>query len=280
MVASQWFILSLAAFIGGFTQGLTGFGSTLLALPLLALVMDLRLATPVCCLLAVSINVVLTSRLYGHIRWRVLLLLFGAALPGMAVGVRALEVVPGHWLKLAMASVVLSFVAVRLRGRRGRSRPGRGLGLAAGFAAGCMGAAIGVNGPIVAMWVSRQGYDRDTVRATLTSFFLLAGFGVVGAQSLVGLVTPEVLWAYLAALPALLLGIGLGLAGCGRIDESRFARAVLLVLVLSGVSILLQGAWGLVRASAPSQAWLGAAKRVEVAAEGARMAPPSMPYRN
>ncbi|WP_428565715.1 MAG: sulfite exporter TauE/SafE family protein [Solidesulfovibrio sp. DCME] len=280
MATAHLVTLSLAAFLGGFTQGLTGFGSTLLALPLLALVMDLRLATPVCCLLAVTINVVLVSRLFGHIRWRALLLLFGASLPGVAVGARALGAVPGDWLKLAMAAVVLSFVALSLRPARVRGRPGRGLGLAAGFAAGCMGAAIGVNGPIVAMWVLRQGYDRDSVRATLTSFFLLAGFGVVGAQSLVGLVTPEVLSDYLVALPALLGGIGLGMAGCGRLGEGRFTRVVLVVLALSGTSILLQGAWGLARATGSGQAWLGTAKQVEVAAEGARMVPPSLPYRN
>ena len=45
MATAHLVTLSLAAFLGGFTQGLTGFGSTLLALPLLALVMDLRLAT-------------------------------------------------------------------------------------------------------------------------------------------------------------------------------------------------------------------------------------------
>jgi uncharacterized membrane protein YfcA len=237
-------LLSLAAFCGGFIQGLTGFGSTLVALPVLAMALDLKLATPICCLMAVAINIVLTGRLHGHIRWPALRLLILAALPGMALGARSLLVVPGDWLKLALAVAVLVFVAgAWLRG--GSRRPGRLLGLAAGFVAGCMGAAIGVNGPPIVAWVSRQGYDRNAARATLTTFFLLAGIGVVASQAVAGLVTADVLRAFAVAVPALLLGLGAGMAGCGRIGEKGFARAVLVVLALSGTSLLVQGVTGL-----------------------------------
>ena len=128
---------------------------------------------------------------------------------------------------------------MRLRG------PGRLLGLVAGFVAGCMGAAIGVNGPPIVAWVSRQGYDRNAARATLTTFFLLAGIGVVASQTVAGLVTADVLRAYVTAVPALLLGLGAGMAGCGRIGEKGFSWAVLFVLALSGASLLVQGVTGL-----------------------------------
>lgn len=246
MASSHCILLALAACCGGFTQGLTGFGSTLVALPILAMVMDLRLATPVCCMLAVTLNIVLTWRLFGHIRWRALVLLLVTAVPGMALGARALDVVPGDWLKLALAAVVLTFVATARRRREDGPRPGMGWGVLAGFAAGCLGAAIGVNGPPVTMWLTRQGYDRDGLRATQTAYFLLAGFGVVGSQALVGLVTADVLAAYGVAVPALLVGLGLGMAGCGRIGERGFGRAVLFVLAASGLSLLVQGGYGLV----------------------------------
>ena len=245
MALAHIVVLSLAAFCGGFTQGLTGFGSTLVALPILAMALDLKLATPLCCLLAVVINLVLTGRLHGHIRWPALRLLILAALPGMALGARALLVVPGDWLKLALAVAVLVFVAGAWRRGGGGRRPGRLLGIAAGFVAGGMGAAIGVNGPPIVAWISRQGYDRNAARATLTTFFLLAGIGVVASQAVAGLVTADVLRAFAVAVPALLLGLGAGMAGCGRIGEQGFARAVLFVLALSGASLLVQGVTGL-----------------------------------
>lgn len=241
-------VLMLAAFCGGFTQGLAGFGSTLVALPLLVMVMDLRVATPVCCLLAVTINVVLSGRLHGHIRWPALGLLLGASLPGMPLGARVLAVVPGDWLKLGLALAILVFVATSLGRPAGRARWGRAAGVAAGFLAGCMGAAIGVNGPPAVAWVTRQGFDRNAVRATLTAFFLLAGLGVVASQAMAGLVTPTVLSRYALALPALLAGLWTGMAGCGRIGERGFARVVLVVLTLAGGSLLYEGLAGLLPA--------------------------------
>lgn len=236
--------LCVAAFCAGFTQGLAGFGSTLVALPLLALVMDLRLATPVGCLLAVVCNIVLTSRLRGHVQRRALWLLLAASVPGMAVGAYALSVVPGDWLKGALGLVIVAYVV--LYGRRGvATRPaGRGFGLAAGFLAGGLGAAIGVNGPPIVAWVSRQGFDRNAVRGTLTAYFLLAGIGVVASQFAAGLVTTEVLSRTAVALPAMLVGLAAGMAGCGRIGEAAFARVVLCVLGLTAVSLLTQAVAG------------------------------------
>ncbi len=236
--------LLAAGFCAGFTQGLAGFGSTLVALPLLALVMDLRLATPVCCLLAVVLNAVLTCRLRGHIQKPALALLLAASLPGMAVGAQSLRSLPEAWLKGLLALAILGYVAWAVR-RTGPARPaGWGYGVAAGFVAGCLGAAIGVNGPPVAAWVSRQGLDRNAVRATLTAYFLLAGIGITASQYAAGLVTPVVLARAAVGLPALLAGLCVGMAGCGRIGEAAFARVVLAVLMLTAASLLAQVAVG------------------------------------
>ncbi|MGE4539379.1 MAG: sulfite exporter TauE/SafE family protein [Desulfovibrio sp.] len=236
-------LLAVAALCGGFTQGLAGFGSTLVALPMLALVMDLRVATPVCCLLAVTLNIILTGKLRGHIVWPALALLLGASLPGMAIGAHALRSISDVLLKGALGLAVLAFVGHALRRRDTGSRAGTGLGLLAGFTAGCMGAAIGVNGPPVVAWISRQGYDRNGVRATLTAYFLLAGVGVVSAQYLAGLLNREVWTRTAVAAPALVIGLAAGMACCGRIGERAFSRVMLGVLGLSGVSLLAQAAW-------------------------------------
>lgn len=247
MEPSSILALATAALCGGFTQGLAGFGSTLVALPLLALVMDLRVATPVCCLLAIAINSILTSRLRGHIVWPALGLLLAASLPGMALGANLLRSLPGEYLKGALGLAVLIFVVHALRrSPLDRMRGGgRGYALAAGFVAGCMGAAIGVNGPPVVAWVSRQGYDRHAVRATLTAYFLLAGIGVIGAQYLAGLLTRDVWTRVAVAAPTLLVGLAAGMGCCGRISEAAFSRIMFGVLALSGTSLLAQALWGI-----------------------------------
>ncbi|MFP5259859.1 MAG: sulfite exporter TauE/SafE family protein, partial [Acidobacteriota bacterium] len=186
-------MLSLAAFCGGFTQGLAGFGSTLIALPILALVFDLKLAVPVCTTLALVLNTVMVARLGRHIRFAPLVLLLAASLPGMPLGVYALGALPGHWLKTVLALAIFAFVANQWRGSCRLGPAGCGWGVAAGFVAGCLGGAIGINGPPIVAWVCRLGLDRHAMRATLVAYFMLAGCGVVGSQAVAGLVTGPVL---------------------------------------------------------------------------------------
>ncbi|EHJ47756.1 protein of unknown function DUF81 [Solidesulfovibrio carbinoliphilus subsp. oakridgensis] len=244
MDASLLLALTAAGFGAGFTQGLAGFGSTLVALPCLILVMDLRQATPVACILAIVLNAVLACRLRGHVRTRALGLLLAASLPGMAVGAYGLRSLPEAWLKGLLAMTILGYVAWFLR----RSGPARRadwkFGVAAGFLAGSLGAAIGVNGPPVVAWVSRLGIDRNAVRGTQTAYFFLAGIGVVASQAAAGLVTGQVLARTAVAVPALLVGLAAGMAGCGRISEAAFGRVVLVVLVLTAASLLAQVAAG------------------------------------
>ena len=238
-------LLCLAGFCGGFTQGLAGFGSTLIALPLLALVFDLKLAVPVCTTLAVLLNAVMVARLGRHVRFGPLLLLIAASLPGIPLGAYALRALPGHWLKTILALAIIAFVGNQWR-TPGRLAPaGPGWGVAAGFAAGCLGGAIGINGPPIVAWVSRLGLDRNAMRATLVAYFLLAGCAVVGSQTLAGLVTGAVVARTAVALPALLLGIAAGVGLCGCISEASFRRVVLFVLAATAGSLLLQGLSGL-----------------------------------
>ncbi|OLN25431.1 putative membrane protein [Desulfovibrio sp. DV] len=238
-------VLCLGAFCAGFTQGLAGFGSTLVALPILALVFDLKLAVPVCIFLSLSVNSVMVTRLRGHIQFGPLALLLVSSLPGMPLGAYALRVVSGDWLKTVLAVAIFAFVANECRGVRCAAPVGRGFGVLAGFVAGVTGGAIGINGPPVVAWMCRLGLDRNALRATLVSYFLLAGLGVVASQFLAGLVTGPVLLRAAVALPALGLGIAVGLGLCGRISEAAFRRVVLFVLGGTAASLLFQGVRGI-----------------------------------
>jgi uncharacterized membrane protein YfcA len=233
-------IVCAAAFTAGFTQALAGFGSTLVALPLLAQFVPMRAAVPVCCLLALCLNAMLTCHWRLHVQTRALGVLLAASLPGVALGVLGLDRVSSGPLRVLLALAILAFVWREWRPKGPRPPAGWGFGLAAGFLAGAMGALLGVNGPPAAAWISRQGFGRDAVRGTLTAYFLLAGVVIVLSQALAGLVTARVLGLAALGLPALVAGALAGLAGCGRIGEAAFRRVLLGVLAAAGVSLLFQ----------------------------------------
>ncbi len=292
--------LILAAGLAGFTQGFAGFGSTLVALPVLATFFEMRVAVPVCCLMALGINLLMVARLRGHVRLRELALLLGASLPGMVLGVWLLDGASEVLLKGLLGACVLLLALDSLRCARNQNRadspavsatpgrpaaacqadttdtpvmgvtpitpdtgdtadtpvtaggehlgaePGRmsranqAWAVAAGLVAGCLGVAIGINGPPVVAWASRQHWPKDALRATLTSFFLSAGLAVVGVQAAHGLVTPLVLGLLARAVPTLLAGLWLGSALCGRVEDSAFRRVVFGLLAATGAALLWQ----------------------------------------
>lgn len=233
-------VITAAAGFAGFTQGFAGFGSTLVALPLLGMVLDVRTAVPVCCLMALAINTVLVVRLYRHVQGGSLGWLLLASLPGMAVGAWLLGIAPEGLLKGLLGASVLLIALHSLGSARPKASSRKEWVAAAGLLAGCLGVCIGINGPPVVAWAARQPWDRNALKATLTSYFLLAGMGIVGVQAAHGLMTRHVLLLSVMAMPALAAGLWAGWACCGRLSDSAFRRSVLLLLAMTGAVLLWQ----------------------------------------
>lgn len=240
MLTLQTLTLVLAAGLAGFTQGFSGFGSTVVALPLLGAVMGMHAAVPLGCLMALTINVVLVARLRAHVRRATLALLLLSALPGMALGASLLGVLPEELLKALLGLAVLLLAAQSLRANR-PAPPARKRWIAlAGLLSGCLGMCIGINGPPVVAWAARQPWPREALKATLTSYFLLAGVGIVGMQAARGMVTAPVLGLYAAGLVPLLAGLWAGEAFCGRLNDKAFRRIVLGLVAGMGALLLWQ----------------------------------------
>ncbi|GFK95717.1 hypothetical protein NNJEOMEG_03585 [Fundidesulfovibrio magnetotacticus] len=229
-----------AAVLAGFIQGFSGFGSVLVALPVLLAVLDLREAVPLVSLLALSINVVMATKLRGHIQFRSMRLLFASSLPGMAVGGWILEGAPDSLIKGLLGGAILFLVFHSLTSNRPRAALGTGWTLAAGFLSGCIGLTTGANGPPVIAWAARQPWARDELRATLTFYFLVTGAAIVGVQAVTGLATQRVLTLFGACLPAMLAGLWAGGACSGRVGEAGFRKAVLALLALIGLNLCWQ----------------------------------------
>lgn len=238
--ASALGVVAAAALLAGFTQAFAGFGSTLVAMPLLGLVMGVREAVPLGCLMALSINVMLVARLGRHAQGPSLLLLLAAAIPGMLLGHLFLSAAPETLLKLLLGASVLVLALRPARQNAATTPLGRNWAMAAGVASGCMGVSLGINGPPVVSWAVCQAWSRETLKATLAAYFLCAGTLIVASQYLQGLMTGQTLALYAKTLPLLLAGICAGWLCCGRVSDAAFRRTVLALLASTGLALLWQ----------------------------------------
>ena len=234
-----------AAFAAGFIQGLSGFGSALVALPLLSLVLDIRAAVALVALLGLVVSVVNLLRHRDHLRLAPLYPLFVGALLGTAPGVLFLAQVPQAWIMLGLGLVLVGFATSSLApGQRRTPAPIRS-GLLMGLASGALGGAYATNGPPAILHIASLGWSAVRQKASLSAFFVATGSLIVVSHWIGGVTNGAVLWLFATALPALVIGMVAGIALFHRLSDHGYRRMTLGLVLLMGVMMLVRASHSL-----------------------------------
>jgi uncharacterized membrane protein YfcA len=227
-------------FVATLIRSAFGFGEALVAVPLLALVMPVKVAAPLAALVSITVAgvVVLQDWHKIHVRsaaWLILSTLFGIPL-GLLMLTRVAEGV----VKAALGAVIVAFSLYWLYGRRRLELKTDRLAWAFGFTAGVLGGAYGMNGPPLVVYGALRRWSPERFRATLQGYFLPASLVGMGGYWLADLWVPAVTRYYLLSLAPALAAIFLGRAVNQRLDGGRFLRLVHGGLVVIGTLLLVQ----------------------------------------
>jgi uncharacterized protein len=235
-----YIFLGLIAFCAGFIQGLSGFGSVLLSLPLLALFLDVKTAIPIVALFGVALTIFLLIQLRQHWEWKKVYPLCLGSLPGAPVGVWFLNRTDAQLIQWIVGIVLIAYALYSLLLKPAVRAMGTAWAYFCGFIAGCLGGAISASGPPVIVYTSLQPWNKDQMKVTLQGFFVISGIVVVIFQAIGGLVTERVLWYFLAALPLLLGGTWVGSLLYGRMKEETYRSILLILMGLLGLFMILK----------------------------------------
>lgn len=230
--------LTVVAFLAGFIQGLSGFGSVLLSLPLLVLFLDIREAIPLVNLMGVILTVVLIAQLRAHWEWGRIWPLLAGACPGIPVGVWLLKRMDPVHVQAVLGAVL---VAYALYGLLFKLPIGKWSGRWAylfGFLAGGLGGAISASGPPVIVYTSLQAWTKDQIKVTLQGFFVVSGLLIGVFHAAGGLTTRRVILLFLVTVPTLLAGTWAGSLLYGTFREEDYRRVMLVLLGALGVFTL------------------------------------------
>ena len=238
-------VAALAVLVGAAAQAATGFGFALVAAPALFAVAppaDAVLATLV---LGGAVSLLLLAeRRSPEFRTGDAARLVGAGSPGVVLGVGVLATLPQPALQVLTGVVVLAAAVDRARPRAGRGAARSASGYPVGALSGVLTTATGVNGPPLVLWLRARGATdgelRDTVSLTLLVLSALGGLALA-AFGAVAVPSSGMLVALAALLVVAAVGHRLGKAGFARLGPRSFERAVLALVLLSGMASIAAG---------------------------------------
>lgn len=231
--------IAAVTFLAAFVQGVTGFGSALLAMPLLALFIDVKTASPLVALLSLAINLVLLLPARHRLPWRRITPLLAGSLAGIPGGVLFLAGADERWVRSGLGAALIISSLCLLRFGAVPFGAGKGAAFSAGVFSGLLGGAFNTSGPPVLLYTASQAWDKGETHAVLQLYFFASGLAIVSLHALSGLTTPAVLLVAAAALPFLVAGSFIGYALHRRVGEERFRTLVQVTLLAAGITLLV-----------------------------------------
>jgi uncharacterized membrane protein YfcA len=234
-------IVVAGALVAGFVNGLTGTGYALMALGFWLQAMSPATAGPLVALCAVAGHLQALRSIWRGVRWPRLWPFLVAGLVGVPLGTMLLEHVRAQPLKLGVGLLLIFYSAWMGLVRRPPvvSGGGRAADAAAGFAGGVLGGMASLSGPVPTVWVQLRGWTKDEQRGVNQPFNMAILASALLAAGAAGLLDRTFwMWAALT-VPISLVGARLGLLLYGRVNEAGFRQLVLVLLALSGLTLVL-----------------------------------------
>lgn len=224
-------------FAAYFVRGIAGFGSALVAVPLLALILPVPFLVPLIVLLDYLASLTHGARNFQHIQWRDLWPLIPFTLSGIVTALFLLTHLEPGLLTTALGIFVIVYALYSLlplpplQGSRWWAAP-------LGTLAGLVGTVFGTGGPFTVIYLGLRGLSKTAFRGTVAMIFILdGGMRLVGFTSS-GLFNLENLTIAALGLPLMAAGLYAGGHVHTGLGREAFVRIISAILLGSGVALL------------------------------------------
>lgn len=228
--------------LGAFASGLAGFAYALLASAVFLHAMAPVEATALILLGSALAQCFTIWRFRAAIDRRRLGPFLVAGLLGVPLGTVLLGSVDARILRDVVGAFLVFYATYALAapGLRAPLWGGRGADAAIGFAGGVLGGLAGLSGALPTIWCGIRGWSRDVQRAVFQPYILVLQIWALIALAWNGGLDTALLGRFALSLPALVLGVWLGMRLYARIDERRFRQVILVLLLVSGIGLVLR----------------------------------------
>lgn len=231
---------ALAALVGGFVSGFSGF-----AMGLVVSGVWLHIITPMQTATLIAGYGLLTQG-YGIFKLRHVLdlrkawpLALGTVI-GIPFGVSILAYLNPTHLRFGVGILLVLYAIYGLtRPVFAPMRIGTGADIAIGISNGLLGGLTGLGGIISTISCQWRGWPKDVQRAVFQPVLFVAFVVISASQAAAGTITSDTLTLYVLGVPFMVAGLWSGFRLFGKIDDEAFRKTVLVLLLFAGLSLLV-----------------------------------------
>ena len=237
---SQLILAAVVIVVAYFVRGIAGFGSGLIAIPLLAFMLPLSVAVPMIVLLDYLASASHGAKHRDLIKWRELLPLLPFSFIGVVLALYIFKSIDAVLLSKGLGVFIILFALYTLANLAPHYIGSRLWAIPAGSLGGLIGTLFGTGGPFYAIYLKLRGLEKSDFRATFAMIFLLDGAGRLTGYLISGFFHLDALFLVAASLPMMIIGMYLGGHVHANISQRTFQRAISLLLIGSGTALLLK----------------------------------------
>ncbi len=225
--------------IAYFVRGICGFGSGLIAIPILSLIFPLKVSVPLVVMLDYLASAGHGASMRQSIQWHEIGRLIIPALFGVSAGLLLFHKVDAELLARFLGGFVFLYALYSLWGPE-MPKASSWWALPAGISGGLVGTLFGTGGPFYVSYLKARQLDMSVFRATFACIFLLDGAARVAGYAGTSLIDMRLLVLLSLSLPAMILGMYLGGKIHTNLSVVAFTRGIGILVLLSGASLMMR----------------------------------------
>ncbi len=238
VTTAQLIVVGAAVFIAAFFQIVAGFGFALLAVPLMTLAIEPKIAVVVSSITGIFVTTWQAYKDRAEADRVLVRRMTTAAYVGMPLGLLVFLTVDDNVLRLLLGIAVLVAV-VLLALHVNLHHVGPRLDYGVGFISGVLATSLSTNGPPLVFALQARQLYAVTFRATISTVFALCNIGGLALFIASGKITRDGLIASAVTIPAMLVGQLLGFPIRKHVHGERFRWLVLVLLTGAAISAIV-----------------------------------------
>jgi len=235
----QWILASCAVVFAAFIRGVSGFGQAMILAPILLLMLNSKSVVPIVLFIGLFLNIILLRYAFRHVNFNRITPIIIGSLLGIPLGTFIIKIIDPMLLKMLIGSITIIFavpLALNLALPFARERLVSGV---FGFISGILATSTGLPGPPIVLYIHNQKWEKAMIHGSLTMGSMFAGSFSLIALFLSGFINLDIFIYAASFIPALLVGLGLGMIAFFRINPRFFRLLSMGVVIIAGIMGIL-----------------------------------------